>query len=345
MKVSRRLIVVAGALALGWGTQAAAQTLEKPKVTVVIAGVSTQMFFVAPLLAYQLGYFKQQGLDITLISAGSGAKALQALVSGGADVVAGAYEHTIQIQPKDIALKAFAMYGQIPGNALAVRAARADRIKSVADLKGKTVGVSAPGSATHLFLNILLAKAGLAPTDVSVIAVGNGSGAIAAMRTGQDLDAISTLDPVITELVTSKDIVIMADSRTLAGTLDVYGGPYASGSLYTKTEFLEKYPKTSQALATAVVKALLWMKNASVDEIIKNLPPENIGGNLDLFRAIVAHNLPNFQHDGKITQAAAENVLRVVAEGDPTFPRASIRLAETYTNEFVERALATLKSH
>ncbi|HYS48743.1 MAG TPA: hypothetical protein VEM36_08220, partial [Xanthobacteraceae bacterium] len=92
-------------------------------------------------------------------------------------------------------------------------------------------------------------------------------------------------------------------------------------------------------------KALLWMKNASVDEIIKNLPPENIGGNLDLFRAIVAHNLPNFQHDGKITQAAAENVLRVVAEGDPTFPRASIRLAETYTNEFVERALATLKSH
>src|SRR5712691_3160161 len=72
------------------------------------------------------------------------------------------------------------------------QAARADRIKSVADLKGKTVGVSAPGSATHLFLNILLAKAGLAPTDVSVIAVGNGSGAIAAMRTGQDLDAIST---------------------------------------------------------------------------------------------------------------------------------------------------------
>ena len=345
MKVSRRLIVVAGALALGWWTPAAAQTLEKPKVTVVIAGVSTQMFFLAPLLAHQLGYFKQQGLDITLISAGSGAKALQALVSGGADVVAGAYEHTIQIQPKDIALKAFAMYGQIPGNALAVRASRADRIKLVADLKGKTVGVSAPGSATHLFLNILLAKAGLAPTDVSVIAVGNGSGAIAAMRTGQDLDAISTLDPVITELVTSKDIVIMADSRTLAGTLDVYGGPYASGSLYTKTEFLEKYPKTSQALATAVVKALLWMKNASVDEIIKNLPPENIGGNLDLFRAIVAHNLPNFQHDGKITQAAAENVLRVVAEGDPTFPRASIRLAETYTNEFVERALATLKSH
>lgn len=342
---TRRLVVLAGALALGLGPAAAAESPEKPRLTVVVAGVATQMFFLAPMLARQLGYFKEQGLDITLISAGSGAKALQALVGGGADVVAGAYEHTIQIQPKDIALKAFALFGQIPGNVLAVRASRADKIKSVADLKGKTIGVSAPGSATHLFLNILLAKAGLKPTDVSVVAVGNGSGAIAAMRTGQDLDAIATLDPVITELATTNDIVIMADSRTLAGTREIYGGAYASGSFYTKTEFIEKYPRTTQALANAIVKALLWMRAANVDDIIKNLPPENVGSNLDLYRAIVAHNLPNTQHDGKVSQAAAETVLRVVAEGDAAFPAKSIRLSETYTNEFVERALATLKSH
>src|SRR5262249_21766864 len=160
-------------------------------------------------------------------------------------------------------------------------------------------------------------KAGLAPTDVSVVAVGTGSGAIAAMRTGQDLDALSNLDPVVTELVTSKDVVIMVDSRTLEGTRDVYGGPYASGSLYAPAELLRKYPKTSQALANAVIKALIWMKAASVDDIVKTVPPENVGSNLDLFRAIVSHNLPNFQHDGRISGAAAENVLRVVAVGDP----------------------------
>ena len=126
---TRRLVVLAGALALGLGPVAAAESPEKPQLTVVVAGVATQMFFLAPVLARQLGYFKEQGLDITLISAGSGAKALQALVGGGADVVAGAYEHTIQIQPKDIALKAFALFSQIPGNVLAVRASRTDKTK------------------------------------------------------------------------------------------------------------------------------------------------------------------------------------------------------------------------
>ena len=53
--------------------------------------------------------------------------------------------------------------------------------KTLTDLKGKKVGVSAPGSSTNVMLNFALAKVGLKPTDVSVIGVGTGNGAVAAM--------------------------------------------------------------------------------------------------------------------------------------------------------------------
>ena len=69
----------------------------------------------------------------------------------------------------------------------------------MADLKGKKIGVTAPGSSTNVMVNFILAKAGLKPSDVSIIGVGAGNGAVAAMRSGQ-IDAISNLDPVITLL-------------------------------------------------------------------------------------------------------------------------------------------------
>ncbi len=66
--------------------------------------------------------------------------------------------------------------------------------KTIADLKGKKVNVTAPGSSTNVMLDFVLARAGQKPTDVSVIGVGADSGAVAAMRTGQ-IDAISKLEP------------------------------------------------------------------------------------------------------------------------------------------------------
>ena len=107
-------------------------------------------------------------------------------------------------------------------------------IKSIKDLAGKKVGVSAPGSSTDFFLKYLLKKNGLDPTSAAVIGVGLGATAVAAMQQGQ-IEAAVMLDPSVTVLQgeLSRTCKILADTRTQKDTLDVFGGEYPGGALYT----------------------------------------------------------------------------------------------------------------
>ncbi|MEO7031764.1 MAG: ABC transporter substrate-binding protein, partial [Herbaspirillum sp.] len=161
-----------------------AQTLEKSKVSIAVGGKN--LFYYLPLtIAEQLGYFKDEGLQVTISDFAGGSKALQALIGGSADVVSGAYEHTINMQAKAQPITAFVLQGRAPQIVLVVSNKTMPNYKSLADLKGKKIGVSAPGSSTNMMANFVLAKAGLKPTDVSFIGVGTSAGALAAMRSGQ----------------------------------------------------------------------------------------------------------------------------------------------------------------
>ena len=148
-----------------------AQGLEKPKLNIAVGGKN--LFYYLPLtIAEQLGYFKAEGLDVAIVDFAGGAKALQAVVGGSADVVSGAFEHTINMQAKGQAMRAFVLQGLAPQIVLGINPKTMPNFKSVADLKGKKIGVTAPGSSTHVLLNFVLAKAGIKPSDVSIIGVG-----------------------------------------------------------------------------------------------------------------------------------------------------------------------------
>ena len=316
---------------------AQAPQLEKQKIVIAVAGVSSQIYFVVPNLAARLGFFKDEGLEIQTIDMGSGAKGLAALIGGNADVTAGAYEHTIHMQAKGIPIKCLALYGRSGGTVLGITKNKAKPNASVKDLKGEIIGVSAPGSSTHVFLNLALTKSGLNPDDVSILAVGNAAGAVAAVKSGR-LGGISGVDPVMTELEMTGDIVILADARTAAGGLAAYGGPYASGCLYAPADFIDRNPNTSQALANAIVRTLKWIKSASVEQIMAALPAEYSQGNPALYRAALERNLPGIPDDGMVSEEAAKTVLGVVAKADPKLDASKIDLSRTYDNRFAEMA-------
>ena len=322
---------------------AAAQkaALEKPNLKIVTAGTSSQVYFIIPALARQLGYFKDEGLDIEWYDAGSGAKGVQALVAGGADIAVGSFEHTIHMQAKGQSLVSIVAYNESAGNAFGVTKKRAAMMKDgKLDLKGAEIGVSSPGSSTHMFATLVTRSAGLQANDVSYIAVGTGAGAVAAFRGGK-IDAMSNTDPIITELVDSGDMVLIADSRKLADSEKYYGGPYASGCLYASVDFIEKYPNTAQAVANAIVRVFRWLRTADVDKIISVLPPEYVEGNRDLYRRSVLNNIASWSKDGRISEEAADTILLNVTRFDPSIDRQKIDISKTYTNVFVERALKT----
>ena len=144
-------------------------------------------FYYLPLtIAERLGYFKDEGLDVEISDFAGGSKALQAVVGGSADVVSGAWENTIDQQPKGLNMQGFVLQGRYPAISVGIAKAKAASYKSPKDLKGMKIGVSAPGSSTNRMVLHLLAKDGLKGDDVSIIGVGTAAGAIAAMTSGQD---------------------------------------------------------------------------------------------------------------------------------------------------------------
>ena len=141
---------------------------EKSKLTIAVGGKN--LFYYLPLtIAEQLGHFKDEGLQVEIPDFAGGSKALQALVGGSADVVSGAYEHTINMQAKNQFIESFVLQGRAPQIVLAVSTKTMPDYKSLADLKGKKIGVTAPGSSTSMMASYVLAKAGIKPKYTAVL--------------------------------------------------------------------------------------------------------------------------------------------------------------------------------
>lgn len=317
---------------------AASAQVEKPKLIVAVGGKS--LFYYLPLtIAERLGYFKDEGLEVTIADFPGGAKALQSLVGGSADLVSGAYEHTINMQAKKQMIKSVVVQGRYAGIVLGLSKEKAASYKSPKDMKGLKIGVTAPGSSTNMFVNALLAKDGLKPDAVSIIGVGAASGAVAAMQM-HHIDAIANLDPVVNLLEVSGDIVTMVDTRKLDGQHYVYGNDYAAGVIYTKEEFIAQNPKTVQAVVNAMVRALRWIQKASPEQIVATVPPEYYGEAKAMYRVALGKNFTAISPDGKMSMKAAENVYSTLKTFEPSVQQAGkMDLARTFDNRFVLEAL------
>jgi NitT/TauT family transport system substrate-binding protein len=315
-----------------------AQALEKPKVTLAVGGKNL-LYYLPLTVAESLGYFKAEGLDLTINDFAGGAQSLRALIGGSVDVVSGAFEHTVNMQAKGQKLRAFVLMGRAPQIVLGINSKTMPDFKSLTDLKGKKIGVTAPGSSTNVMANFVLAKAGLKPSDVSFIGVGASSGAVAAMRSGQ-IDAISNLDPVITLLQRSGDLKVISDTRVVAEADKVFGGPMPAACLYAKSEFVEKNPATTQALVNAIVRADKWIQGAGPGDIIKAVPEAYLLGDravyIDAFLAAKGALSP----DGMIPDKGPDTAFRALASIDREIASAKLDLPAVYTNEFVKKANA-----
>jgi NitT/TauT family transport system substrate-binding protein len=317
------------------GTVAAAP--EMSRIVLAVGGKST-LYYLPLTIAERLGYFRDEGLDVEINDFPGGAKALQSLIGGSADVVSGAFEHTITMQTLAQKVQAFVLQGTNPGLELGIAKARIADYSWPKDLKGWTIGVSAPGSSTQMLLNHLLASVGLKPDDVTVIGVGTGPTAVAAMRSGQ-LDAISNVEPVMSLLERSGDIKIVVETISDKGVRNVFGGVMPAATLYAKMAFIEANPRTIQALANAMVRALRWLTHATAEDVAKTVPEEYLLGDRALYLAAFEKVRSSYSTDGVISAKMVDNAYQVLLAHNAAVRRAPVlHLKQTYDNRFAEAA-------
>jgi NitT/TauT family transport system substrate-binding protein len=315
---------------------AAAQT----KITIAVGGGAC-LCYLPTVLAKQLGEYDKAGLAVELVDLKGGSDALKAVLGGSADVVSGYFDHCVNLAAKKQELQAFVVYDRYPGLVLVVSPSHNSEIKSIKDLAGKKVGVSAPGSSTDFFLKFLLKKNGVNPADTAVIGVGLGATAVAAMEQGQ-IDAAVMLDPAVTVLQGSHpDLQILSDTRTQKDNQAVFGGDYPGGSLYATTAWVASHEKETQALTNAIVNTLKWIHSHSPEDIMAKMPAELVGKDKALYLAALKNTIPMYSETGLMDPKGAAAVLAVFSESSPEVAKANIDVSKTYTNKFVEQANKT----
>jgi NitT/TauT family transport system substrate-binding protein len=345
MMLNRRTFTTAavlGAAVIGAPLVHGQPKLEKSKISLAVGGKSA--FYYLPLtITEQLGYFKAEGLDVEISDFAGGSQALQAVVGGSADVCSGAFEHTIYLQAKSQYFQAFVLQGRAPQIAIGVSTKTMPVYGGIADLRGKKIGVSAPGSSTNIVANLVLSRGGLKAGDVSYIGVGVSAGALTALRSGQ-LDAISNVDPVMTMLEQKGDVKIISDTRTLKGTQEVFGGMMPAACLYASAEFVRKNPNTCQALANAIVHGLKWLQTAGPGDIIKTVPETYLLGDRALYLASFDKIREAIATDGVVPTDGPGTALKAITSFDQTVKADKIDLSKIYTNEFARRAKDRFKA-
>lgn len=333
--VLRRIVAVAVVLAV-LVSGAAPASWAAEKVTVGIGGVAL-MVYLPTALAKSKGYFAEEGLDVEILDIkGGGSQAASALIGGSVDFSANAIDHAIKakVQKKD--LVAIHSHVRLPVMGLVVANKYKGEIKSIADLKGRPLGVTSPGSQTHMILGYLLAKGGVKAEEVKIVGAGGSTMPLAIEK--DSVHAGMMLDPFFTVFLKQGKGYVLVDMFTTKGTVAAMGGEVQGTTLLTRPDVIAKRPATVQKMVNALVKANRFIVGASGEELAKTLPKE-LAGDLKLYAESFEHAREAFPPDSLVSREGVARVIETMRVFEAVPADMRIDPESLFDNRYVLKAL------
>nr|WP_260304488.1 ABC transporter substrate-binding protein [Variovorax sp. Sphag1AA] len=302
-------------------------------ITIMVGGIN-KIIYLPAKLAESLGYFKDEGLNVELQSQPAGVDAENQLIAGAVQGVVGFYDHTIDLQSKGKEIEAIAVFCKVPGEVELVSTKAAPGFKSMADAKGKTLGVTGLGSSTEFLTRYLADRQGVATKDYSLLPVGAGNTFVAAMKQDR-IQAGMTTEPTVSEMLKTGDAKVLVDLRTEKDTAAALGGLYPAASFYVQNTWAESHKEQAAKLAHAFARTMEYIQTHSAEEIAEKMPRDYYGSDKALYVQALAASLPMFTADAKMPAGGPETVLKVLSTYKPLIKSKNIDLSKTYTNAYL----------
>ncbi|MBP3927576.1 MAG: ABC transporter substrate-binding protein [Clostridium sp.] len=242
-------------------------TDSQKRTPVTLSEVAHSIFYAPQYAAIELGYFKDEGIDLTLINSAGADKVMTALISGDADIGFMGSEASIYVYQQgseDFAVN-FAQLTQRAGNFLVGRTAQENFIWQ--DLKGKKVLGGRAGGMPEMVFEYILKKNGIDPKTDLTIDQSIDFGLTAAAFTSNDADYTVEFEPFATRLELEGNGVVVASLGVDSGYV-----PYTAYS--AKRSYMEQHPEIIQAFTNAIQKGLDYVNTHSSEEIAKTIQPQ-----------------------------------------------------------------------
>lgn len=234
-------------------------------LTIGVAGPAASPEYLPVRVAEAAGYFADEKLSVTLRSFRSGADAAEALAAGRVDLAAASLDAALRLgHARGAPPRLVFGLTAAPPVALVVPVARQAEVRQLADLEGKTVGITAPGTPEAEALSALLARAEVRPERVTTVSYGERR--LATALAAGEVPAAVIGDPWLTRLVRDGQVAVLADLRKAAEAGRWLGGEsvhaavfLAAGSPLGAAEL--------QPLARALLRGLRRVQTAPAGEL------------------------------------------------------------------------------
>lgn len=328
-------VLSAAALAMPAVLPAQPRAATAAPVRIAVGG-QAGLYYLPLTVALGLGFFRAEGLEVRVVDHPGGGPALQALQAGDADLCCGAFEHVVRQHLRGVPYRSLVLLGRAPQLALAA-STRHWPLKDIAGFRGLRVGVTAPDSSTQFLASLWLSQLGVPLDEVSFVAVGSGMEALSALRQGR-VHALSQADPLITMLEQRGEVRLLADTRTLRGSVEMFGGNMPGACLYAPQGYVQHHGTEVQALVNALVHALKWLQTASPTDLARVVPQDYLLGDRGRYMAAFYKVRETLSPDGLMPDDGPVTAIRAVTRLQPESASTRVALDKTFSNDWVRRA-------
>lgn len=287
-----------------------------PEYRVALAGAHSFPLILPSLVAYAEGYFANEGIEVTQFNTAPGSVVRNSLIAGQIDFALLAFVHTPLAYSKGIPLRIVLSLHDREIFSLIVRQQLAGTVKTVADLKGHTVGITAPGSGTWAFARAFLSGSGLDPDrDVKLISLGGDTGAIYAALASGRIDAFPSWEPLTSRALASQVAFPLIKIWEPDEHRKWLGDVALSQTLVTRQDVIQRDPVLVQKMVNAHKSALAYIRHTSPEHIIEQLFQNSFTkqyfSNIEksLAISIIEKIKPGFGN-GSLSKTGYENAIR-----------------------------------
>ncbi|WP_157792868.1 ABC transporter substrate-binding protein [Bordetella genomosp. 8] len=303
---------------------ASAPAWAQTKVTIGLIGTNESQIPI--LLAIDQGYFKAENLDVQPMQFRGGGVAVQALVGGSIDLAAFATDHVLRLANRGIDPRILIGIDRYLTHTLVVPASKG--YKGLADLKGRKLGVSAPGSYSDNTLRWALSSLGINPDrDVTIVGIGSGNTARAALESGQ-VDAVMAATPDLLgyQIDAPGKFEVLYDWRRTE---------HSGQAVIGLQKWVDAHPEAARGVARAVLKAeqLIQRDPAAVARIVRQQYPDRGDAFIQAMTAVVPKLI---SPDGRVSDQGYAKMTEILRSTEP-----ELKPVDKSTIDLTDRLLGT----
>ncbi len=306
------------------------------KLVLAMAVTPPNLVHISPYLAKDLGYFKEEGLDVEIVSFEGGVGSLRAMMAGSADLALTSADPPISARAQGAAIKMILSSSPLLEAVMTVQG----NIKEIKDLKGKKIGIQEPSGFADIFSRRLLARAKIKPDEVQIISTST-AGRVPALVTGQVDTGVLHVEQAIRAIKRNPNLrnlvnfwevfpdafynVIVAQEKTLKEKRELVEGFVRA--VIKASRYLYKNKKGTLDAAAEITGYSIDELDSAYDQLTKG---RVFGVNDGMPRKMIQFNLDNLVQTGRLPAEKKPAYEQIV---DPSPAEAALKTLGKWTDD------------